>query len=173
MIGVLRISLLVEAAAAAMLTLRFADGYGEPCGRAAYLGLFHAVSAFNNAGFGLYADSLMRFVGDPLICLPICAAIIIGGIGFPVLFELRRALRTPRKWSLQRPPPTPACGGRRGRLRRTARYRHGLRRGSGVRTLPAHGHGRALGPRHVHSVRRPPSSVGDGTFGPIRPRRGV
>ncbi len=42
----------------------------------------------------------MQFVGDPLICLPICAAIIIGGLGFPVLFELRRELRTPRKWSL-------------------------------------------------------------------------
>ena len=99
-LGVLRTSLLVEAVVAALLTWRFADGYGESWGRAAYLGLFHAVSAFNNAGFGLYPDSLMRFVGDPLICLPICVAIIIGGLGFPVLFELRRALRTPRKWSL-------------------------------------------------------------------------
>jgi Trk-type K+ transport system membrane component len=99
-LGVLRISLLVEAAVAVVLAWRFADGYGEPWSRAAYLGLFHAVSAFNNAGFGLHADSLMRFVGDPLICLPIVAAIIIGGLGFPVLLELRRGLRTPRKWSL-------------------------------------------------------------------------
>jgi trk system potassium uptake protein TrkH len=99
-LGVLRISLVVEAVVATVLTWRFADGYGESWGRAAYLGLFHAVSAFNNAGFGLYADSLMRFVGDPLICLPICAAIIIGGLGFPVLFELRRAVRTPQRWSL-------------------------------------------------------------------------
>jgi Trk-type K+ transport system membrane component len=58
--GVVRISLLVETALAGVLTWRFADGYGEPWGRAAYLGVFHAVSAFNNAGFGLYADSLMR-----------------------------------------------------------------------------------------------------------------
>ncbi|MEU8242327.1 potassium transporter TrkG [Actinoplanes missouriensis] len=99
-LGVLRISLLVEALVAATLTWRFADGYGLPWGRAVYLGVFHAVSAFNNAGFGLYPDSLMRFVGDPAICLPICAAVVIGGLGFPVLFELRRALRTPRKWSL-------------------------------------------------------------------------
>jgi Trk-type K+ transport system membrane component len=56
--------------------------------------VFHAVSAFNKAGFGLYADSLMQFVGDPLIYLPICAAIIVGGLGFPVLFEMRRELRT-------------------------------------------------------------------------------
>ncbi|WP_425321267.1 potassium transporter TrkG [Couchioplanes caeruleus] len=62
--------------------------------------MFHAVSAFNNAGFGLYPDSLMRFATDPLICLPIVVAVIIGGLGFPVLFELLRELRTPRKWSI-------------------------------------------------------------------------
>jgi Trk-type K+ transport system membrane component len=99
-LGVLRISVLFEAAVAAILTWRFSDGYGEPMGRAVYLGVFHAVSAFNNAGFGLYKDSLMRFVDDPLVCLPIAAAVIVGGLGFPVLFELRRQFRTPRRWSL-------------------------------------------------------------------------
>lgn len=43
-------SLASEAIVATILTLRFATGYGEPLGRAAYLGVFHAVSAFNNAG---------------------------------------------------------------------------------------------------------------------------
>lgn len=99
-LGVLRISVLVELVVAAALTWRFADGYGYGWPRAIYLGVFHAVSAFNNAGFGLFSDSLMSFVGDPLICLPIVAAIIIGGLGFPVLFELRRELRSPRRWSL-------------------------------------------------------------------------
>jgi trk system potassium uptake protein TrkH len=99
-LGVVRVSLIVEVLVAAALTWRFADGYGETWGRATYLGVFHAVSAFNNAGFGLYADSLVRFATDPLICLPISAAVIIGGLGFPVLFELRRELRTPRRWSL-------------------------------------------------------------------------
>ncbi|HET9519269.1 MAG TPA: potassium transporter TrkG [Actinoplanes sp.] len=99
-LGVVRITLLVELVVAVLLAWRFAAGYGEAWGRAAYLGLFHSVSAFNNAGFGLYADNLMRFVDDPLICLPVVAAVIIGGIGFPVLFELRRELRTPRKWSI-------------------------------------------------------------------------
>ncbi|GAB1641300.1 TrkH family potassium uptake protein [Krasilnikovia sp. MM14-A1259] len=99
-LGVLRVSLIVEVLVAAVLTWRFADGYGEPWGRAAYLGVFHSVSAFNNAGFGLFSDSLMRFVADPFVCLPIDAAVIIGGLGFPVLFELRRELRTPRSWSL-------------------------------------------------------------------------
>jgi trk system potassium uptake protein len=99
-LGVVRVSLIVEVVVAAVLAWRFADGYGHGTGRAVYLGVFHAISAFNNAGFGLYADSLMQFVGDPLVCLPIAAAVIIGGLGFPVLFELRRELRTPRRWSI-------------------------------------------------------------------------
>ncbi|WP_412749956.1 TrkH family potassium uptake protein [Krasilnikovia sp. M28-CT-15] len=98
--GVVRVSLAVEALVAVVLTWRFADGYGEAWGRAAYLGVFHAVSAFNNAGFGLFSDSLMRFVADPFVCLPIDTAVIIGGLGFPVLFELRRELRRPRRWSI-------------------------------------------------------------------------
>jgi potassium uptake TrkH family protein len=99
-LGVLRVSLLVEAVVAALLTWRFAAGYGQSWGTATYNGVFHAVSAFNNAGFGLYPDSLVRFVNDPLVCLPIAGAVIVGGLGFPVLFELRRRLRTPRRWSL-------------------------------------------------------------------------
>jgi trk system potassium uptake protein len=43
---------------------------------------------------------MIGFAGDPWICLPIAAAVILGGIGFPVLFELRRRLLQPRRWSL-------------------------------------------------------------------------
>ena len=99
-IGVVKVSLIFEAATALILTLRFWLGYDEPIGRATYLGVFHAVSAFNNAGFALYSDSLMQFVEDPWICLPIAVAVILGGIGFPVLFELRKELRRPGRWSL-------------------------------------------------------------------------
>lgn len=100
LLGVARVSLLFETATALVLTARFAIGYDEPLARAAYLGVFHAVSAFNNAGFGLYQDSLVRFVTDPWICVPISVAVIAGGLGFPVLFELRRQLRRPSRWSL-------------------------------------------------------------------------
>ncbi|MFE0496166.1 TrkH family potassium uptake protein [Streptomyces albidoflavus] len=98
--GVVKVSLLLEAVTALALTLRFATAYDEPWPRAAWLGVFHAVSAFNNAGFALYSDSLMGFVTDPWICLPIALAVIAGGLGFPVLFELRRRFRKPRGWSL-------------------------------------------------------------------------
>ncbi|MEV4016567.1 potassium transporter TrkG [Nonomuraea angiospora] len=93
-------SLVCEAVAAVVLTARFALGYGEPLGRAAYLGAFHAVTAFNNAGFALWPDNLMRFVADPWICLTIALAVIVGGLGFPVVFELARTWRHPRKWSV-------------------------------------------------------------------------
>lgn len=99
-VGVVKVSVLFETVTALVLTLRFWLGYDEPIGRAAYLGLFHSVSAFNNAGFALYNDSLTRFVEDPWICLPIAVAVIAGGLGFPVLFELRKELRRPASWSL-------------------------------------------------------------------------
>ncbi|HSE10614.1 MAG TPA: potassium transporter TrkG [Nocardioidaceae bacterium] len=99
-VGVSKVTVLFEVATAAVLTLRFLVGYDLPPLTAAYHGFFHAVSAFNNAGFALYSDSLMGFVSDPWICLPIAVAVIFGGLGFPVLFELRRHLRRPHGWSL-------------------------------------------------------------------------
>jgi trk system potassium uptake protein TrkH len=93
-------SAVVETTLAVVLFGRFAQGTEEGIGRAAYLGIFHAVSAFNNAGFALWSDNLIGFVTDPWIILPIAAGVIVGGLGFPVLLELRRELRTPRLWSL-------------------------------------------------------------------------
>ncbi|WP_435612562.1 TrkH family potassium uptake protein [Streptomyces sp. bgisy159] len=105
LLGVARITVVVELAVAALLALRFRFGYGEGIGRAVYLGCFHAVSAFNNAGFGLFPDSLTRYSQDPWVCLPVAAAVILGGLGFPVLLEIlrhRRRRRTTgrRNWSL-------------------------------------------------------------------------
>ncbi|WP_219466468.1 TrkH family potassium uptake protein [Nonomuraea rhizosphaerae] len=98
--NVVLFSLASEAVVASMLALRFMIGYGEPFGRAVYLGVFHAVSAFNNAGIALWPDNLMKFATDPWICLPIAAAVIVGGLGFPVVFELVRSWRHPRRWTV-------------------------------------------------------------------------
>jgi trk system potassium uptake protein len=99
-VGVAKITLVFEGTLAAVLTARFLIGYDEPVGRAAWLGVFHAVSAFNNAGFALFNDSLMRFASDPWIIMPIAIGFICGGLGFPVLIELRRHFRRARQWSL-------------------------------------------------------------------------
>lgn len=100
LLGVARVTLIVEVVTAAILTARWTLGYGEPIGRALWLGLFHAVSAFNNAGFSLFSDSLVGFATDPWICLPITFAVILGGLGFPVILEVWRQHRRPSRWSL-------------------------------------------------------------------------
>lgn len=98
--GVALITLSIEAVVALLLALRWWLGYGEEPARAVWLGVFHSISSFNNAGFALFSDNLMGFVADPWICLPICASIILGGLGFPVIMELRKKFRLPRSWTL-------------------------------------------------------------------------
>lgn len=98
--GVVVISLIFEAVGALILTGAFWLGQGDALGTALYRGVFHSISAFNNAGFALYSDNLIGFATDPVICLTIVVLVVAGGLGFPVLFELRRELGTPRLWSL-------------------------------------------------------------------------
>ena len=98
--GVVLLSLLFEAVAAAVLTARFWTAYDMSFGSAVYRGVFHAVSAFNNAGFALWSDSLVGFVADGWVSLTVALTILAGGLGFPVWLELwRRGLR-PRGWTL-------------------------------------------------------------------------
>ncbi|QZN85515.1 TrkH family potassium uptake protein [Cellulomonas sp. C5510] len=100
LLGVGVITAVVEVGTAAVLAARLTVAYDEPVGRALWLGVFHSVSAFNNAGFALYPDSLVRFASDAWVTLPVTAAVLVGGIGFPVLLELHRNPRRPRRWSL-------------------------------------------------------------------------
>ena len=78
----------VEGIATLWLTLRFALRYDMGWGSALWQGLFHAVSAFNNAGFSTWPDSVTRFAADGWVLVPLMLAIVIGGLGFPVIFEL-------------------------------------------------------------------------------------
>lgn len=97
---IIKASLAVEAVIGVILVVRLLTRYDLPFGEAVYLGVFHAVSAFNNAGLSLFHDSLTRFAADPVILLPVAAASILGGLGFPVLLELRRHLKDHKRWSL-------------------------------------------------------------------------
>jgi trk system potassium uptake protein TrkH len=60
-----------------------------PLSQAAYTGFFHSVSAFCNAGFALYSDSMVRYSVNLLFNATLCALIVVGGIGFPVLYDLQ------------------------------------------------------------------------------------
>lgn len=97
---VLVVTVVCEALLALVLTARLHTTYGMPLGAAAWSGLFHAVSAFNNAGFSLHADSLVRYASDAGMLVPVMLGIVIGGIGFPVLQDLLARRRDPRHWSL-------------------------------------------------------------------------
>ena len=92
--------LVTELSIALVLAIRFYVGYGYSVGASLWQGLFHSISAFNNAGFALYSDNLTGFNQDIWIIGPICAAIVAGGLGFPVFYELYRRWRTPDKWTV-------------------------------------------------------------------------
>jgi trk system potassium uptake protein len=89
--GILKMTFIIEAIGALVLTWAwYAPADGLP--RALFLGLFHSVAAFNNAGFALFSDNLLQYRGDILINLTITTLIILGGLGFtviPGLSELR------------------------------------------------------------------------------------
>jgi trk system potassium uptake protein TrkH len=95
-----RVTVLVEALTALVLILRLRLHYGESWSDAAWTGLFHAVSAFNNAGFSTYSDSLMAFQRDVWILAPIMIAVIISSLGFPVIREFRMRPFGFRSWTL-------------------------------------------------------------------------
>ena len=83
----------VESIIATAVTARLMVGYGHSFPQALWEGIFHAISAFNNAGFSTNSDNLVPFVGDAWILLPLAGAVIGGGLGFPVWAELVRHVR--------------------------------------------------------------------------------
>jgi trk system potassium uptake protein TrkH len=97
---IVAVTLTVEVLLTIVLTLRFHFGYGEPWARALWHGVFHGVSAFNNAGFSTFSTSMAGFSGDALVLGPLMLAVLLGGIGFPVLHEMRREPWQWERWSV-------------------------------------------------------------------------
>ncbi|ULT54487.1 TrkH family potassium uptake protein [Neobacillus drentensis] len=94
---IILITLIVELIGAIILAIRWT--YEMPLKKAIYYGVFHSISAFNNAGFGLESDSLSKWVGDPTVNIVITLLFIIGGIGFTVILDIYRK-KSFRKLSL-------------------------------------------------------------------------
>ncbi len=96
-------ALTIEAVGFVFLTARFS--YDLPFGQAAYFGLFHSVSLFNNAGFDLFGQvtgpfsSLTSYVDDMMVNVVTMLLIILGGLGFIVIADLHEFPKT-RKLSL-------------------------------------------------------------------------
>lgn len=85
---VIQIALSIEALGALILSVRFGMEMGW--GKGIYYGIFHAVSAFNNAGFDLFGEfrSMTGYAGDFTVNLTLMTLIIIGGLGFAVISEV-------------------------------------------------------------------------------------
>ena len=95
-------SLTVQSAGALVLFLRFLPQYG--LGKAAAWGVFHAISAFCNAGFDIVGSiqpgaNMIVFNNDPVVCITLMALIVIGGLGFFVWEEVA-TVRSFKKFSV-------------------------------------------------------------------------
>jgi trk system potassium uptake protein TrkH len=77
---------LYEGLGTLLLWARFSQD--APWSKALYKAAFHAISAFNNAGFSLFSDNLVSYQGDPIVNLTFMGLIVAGGIGFIVHYEL-------------------------------------------------------------------------------------
>lgn len=97
---VLAITVLVELTIALALGFRFATAHAMSAGDAAWHGTFHAISAFNNAGFSTFSTGLMDFQLDGLILGPVMLAVVIGSLGFPVFEDWREHGLDTRHWTL-------------------------------------------------------------------------
>ncbi len=83
--SIIGLTLLFELTGAFLLMFQFIPEFGTLKG--IWYGLFHSISAFNNAGFSLFPDSLVRYAHSPFVIAVISILIIAGGIGYKVIME--------------------------------------------------------------------------------------
>ena len=83
---ILVFTLTIEGAGALVLFLRFLSDF-QPR-QAAWLAVFHSVSAFCNAGFSLFGDSLVGYREDVIVNLTVMVLIVLGGLGFVVAMDI-------------------------------------------------------------------------------------
>lgn len=95
--GIVKYTFVIELWGAILLTVALVFD-GKELSAAIYYGFFHSVSAFCNSGLALWDNSFENFATNPLINFTLCALIILGGLGFMVLKELRLWIAKERKF---------------------------------------------------------------------------
>src|SRR5690606_7399570 len=98
-ISVLRITVIIELATILSLFFWWWGSGRLPLGTALYYAVFHAVAAFNNAGYALFDHSLGAFTGDGITIAILSTTVILGGLGFPVIVDVLRK----KRWSRIQP----------------------------------------------------------------------
>ncbi len=98
--AIIRLAVLLILAGALLMSCRFVPEYGW--GRGGFMALFHAVSAFGNAGFDLFGgfESLVGNPEDYLVNGTIFVLLILGGLGHAVIFNVVKNLHQPRHFTL-------------------------------------------------------------------------
>ncbi|WP_336987593.1 TrkH family potassium uptake protein [Altererythrobacter aquiaggeris] len=94
------ITIRVEAIIAVILAAQMMVVHEIPPLEAIWHGVFHSISAFNNAGFSSHTDRVMGYQSDPVILGPIMFAVILSAPGFPVMQDIRANRLRWRLWSL-------------------------------------------------------------------------
>lgn len=84
--NILIFTFLAEFIGAVLFSIVFIRDYGVTKGIG--FSLFHAVSSFCNAGFDLIGNSMINYVDNPIITLAVCGLIVIGGIGYYVIWDI-------------------------------------------------------------------------------------
>lgn len=92
---IFKMTFLLETIGALVLFSRWIFFFKEPA-QTLYLSIFHSISAFCNAGFSLFSDSLEGFVNDPVVNLVIMVLIVSGGLGFIVVYEMANKMKNRR-----------------------------------------------------------------------------
>ncbi len=93
--SVLLSTVIIESIGTILLFIWFSRDF--PLGQALYHSIYHAISAFNNCGYSLFSDSLIRYQNDVIINGTVMALIILGGIGFIVQHEIISRIKRVRK----------------------------------------------------------------------------
>ncbi|MBO1308476.1 Trk family potassium uptake protein [Enterococcus sp. 669A] len=103
MVYILRFAAVIQVIGAGLLAVDFIPRFGWQ--RGLWYAVFHSISAFCNAGFDLFGDSLVSFQSNPFVLLVISGLIVAGGLGFYVwrdviAFPKRRKLSLHSKIAL-------------------------------------------------------------------------
>lgn len=93
--SVLVFTLIIESLGTILLFIRFSQDF--PYDQALYHSIYNAISAFNNCGYSLFSDNLVRYQGDMIVNITVMGLIILGGIGFIVHHEVLSRVKNIRK----------------------------------------------------------------------------
>ena len=84
--SIIAVTLFFEITGILLLLIVFVPDFGWDKGM--WLAIFHSISAWNNAGFSLFSDSLVSYNSNAIVVFTISGLVIFGGIGYQVILEM-------------------------------------------------------------------------------------